>query len=150
MSTTIEVEVMYAERLPQSSGYTRKRVGLLAAPSLKRTNVLAIILSDITTSARSRRTFNGNPVERRGQVMLWAGPSAERALLIVRRGEVVLSPWIGVTSWDWVRIDDSSISRVPNGIPVDLPKDALIFFPPSLVGQGMKAKAQAEAEVDLF
>lgn len=150
MSTTIEVEVMYAERLPESSAYTRKRVGLMAAPALKRTNVLAIILSDITTSARSRRTFNGNPVERRGEVMMWDSPSTERALLIVRRGEVVLSSWIEETSWDWVRIDDSSISRGPNGLPVDLPKDALIFYPPSAVGAGMKTKAKAEAETDLF
>ncbi len=150
MSTTIEVEVMYAERAPRTNLFLRKRVGLMAAPSLKRTNVLAIILSDITTSARSRRTYKGNPVERRGEVMMWDHLSAERALLIVRRGEVVLASWIGETIWDWVRVDDSSISRVPSGIPVDMPKDALVFYPPSLVGAGMTTKAKAEAEADLF
>lgn len=150
MSTTIDVEVMYAERLPDSSGYTRKRVGLLGAPSLKRTNVLAIILSDITTSARSRRTFNGNPVERRGQVMMWDSPSTERALLIIRRGEVVLSSWLDEISWDWMRIDDTSSETRIGGIPVDMPKDALVFFPPSAVGQGMRDQAKAEAAVDLF
>ena len=149
MSTTIEVEVMYAERRPASSGYTRKRVGLMAAMSLKRTNVLAIILSGITTSARGRRTFNGNPVERRAQVMMWGSPS-DKALLIVRRGEVVLTGLEDVISWDWIRIDDSSIGRNPSGLPVDMPKDALIFYPPTLVGVGMQNKAKAEAAADLF
>lgn len=150
MSTTIEVEVMYADRAPETNLFLRKRVGLMAAPSLVRTDVLAIILSDITTSARSRRTFNGNPVERRGEVMMWDSPSTERALLIVRRGEVVLSSWIEEISWDWVRVDDSSISRGPNGLPADMPKDALVFYPPSNVGSGAKTKAKAEAEADLF
>ncbi len=149
MSTTLDVEVMYADRVPQANGFLRKRVGLMAAPSLKRDNVLAIILSDITTSARSRRTYNGNPVERRGQVMMWDFPN-ERALLIVRRGEVVLSGWEDDISWVWTRIDDSSISRPPCGIPVDMPKDALVFYPPSLVGAGMKTKALAESDADMF
>ena len=147
MSTTIEVEVMYSTL--SAGAFERKRVGLMSAPSLKRNNVLAIILSDITTAARSRRTFNGNFVERRGQVMLWDSPSTERAILIVRRGEVVLEMWLDEIAWDWVRIDDSSVGRL-SGIPVDMPKDALIFYPPALVGAGMKAKAKAEAAADLF
>lgn len=148
MSTTIEVEVMYSD-LANGNNFLRKRVGLMSAPSLKRTNVLAIILSDITTSALSRRTFNSNPVERRGQVMMWDSPSTERALLIVRRGEVVLNSLLDEIAWDWIRIDDSTVSRL-GGIPVDMPKDALIFYPPSIVGIGMKNKAKAEAEVNLF
>ena len=150
MSTTIDVEVMYADRAPETNLFLRKRVGLTAASSLKRTNVLAIILSDITTSARSRRTFNGNPVERQGQVMMWDSPSTERALLIVRRGEVVLNSWLDEIAWDWVRIDDTLSDTRLSGIPVDMPKDALVFYPPALVGEGMKAKAKAEAEVDFF
>ena len=150
MSTTIEVEVMYADLAPRTNLFLRKRVGLMAAPSLKRTNVLAIILSGITTSARGRRTVNGNPVERRAQVMMWDSPSTERALLIVRRGEVVLSSWLEEIAWDWIRVDDSSKSRVPSGIPVDMPKDALVFYPPSLVGVGVKTKAKAQAAADLF
>lgn len=149
MSTTIDVEIMYADRAASSNLFLRKRVGLLAAPSLKRTNVLAIILSDITTAARSRRTVNGNPVERVGQVMMWDSPSTERALLIVRRGEAMLASWLEEISWDWVRVDDSAVSRT-GGIPVDMPKDALVFFPPSVVGQGTKDKAHDEAEADLF
>lgn len=150
MSTTIEVEVMYADRAPRTNLFVRKRVGLMAAPSLKRTNVLAIILSDVTTSARGRRTFNGNPVERRAQVMMWDSPSTERALLIVRRGEVVLSSWIEEIAWDWIRVDDSSIVREPSGIPVDMPKDALVFYPASPVGAGVTTKAKAQAEDDFF
>ena len=148
MSTTIDVEVMYSESL-RGNTYKRKRVGLMAAPSLERNNVLAIILSDTTTSARSRRTFNGNPVERRGNVFLWDNGTRERALLIVRGGEVMLGPWLGATSWYWTRVDDSTLSRI-SGIPVDMPKDALVFYPPTVVGVGMKPKAISESELDMF
>ena len=125
----------------------------MAAPSLKRTNVLAVILSDITTTVRSRRTFNGNPVERRGQVSMFGISTGfdQRAVLVVRGGEVALQTWgLSVLGWTWVQVDDAAAVVRFSGAPIDLPKDGVIFHPPALVGAGMRARALSEMEEDMY
>ena len=148
MATTIEVEVMYATEAPGSNLYLRKRVGLGAAPTLDRENVLGVILSDITTAARSRRTVDGNDVERRAQAFLL--DNSDGAVLARHGGQVALQTIKLEVAWDWIDENSSGSTGPISGLPVTFPKNAIRFFPPTAISNYMKTKALAEAAVDFF
>ncbi len=148
MATTIAVEVMYGTVDADTGRYLRVRVGLDAAPTLDRENVLAVILSDVTTAARSRRTVDGNDVERRGQAFLFNPASG--AVLARQGGMVMLEAIGGVERWVWVKENDSATGSRESGLPPVFPKNAVYFHSPAVISDYMKTKAGDEAATDMY
>ncbi len=146
MATTIAVEVMYHEVLPNTTTYRRERVGLDAAYSLKRDDALLVILSDENTSGR--RTIGSTTYDRVAQVFLFDTGNA--AILVRHAGMVALNQMNGSPSWSWMLDTDSSEITEDSGIPPTLPKNAIVFYPPSPVTSYMRSKCVAESIVDMF
>lgn len=126
----ISLEVMYAAGRPAGVyRFYRKRVPIEEAHTLSKDGVLFIILSAVTTSARSRQTVDGSPVERVAQWVSGQDPDSTKdaAILVRESGQVVLAH-ITDMSWVWHNESDPFSEAEDTGLPATLPKNAVMFY----------------------
>lgn len=148
MATTLEVEIMYSTLNKTTGDFSRKRVGLNAAQTLERDDVLWVIISAETTTTRSRRIIGGVDYERAAQARLLNTDDA--ALLCRHGGEVALTNARDALYWRWIS-EDSPLEESPlSGRPVILPRKTIVFNPPTNFNSTMIANALAQAQADLF
>lgn len=143
----VSFEVMYAGGNLAEGFYRfrRKRVPVDLAHTLPKDGVLFIILSAVTTSARSRKTIDGADVER---VSDWvsnqnADSPKDAAILVREAGQVVLAH-VDDISWVWHNEDSPFTNIEETGLPPTVPRNAVMFY-------GMKIDPQLfVAARDLF
>lgn len=127
----VSIEVMYAGGNLAEGFYRfrRKRVPVELAHTLPKNGLLFIILSAVTTAARSRKTVDGNPVER---VSEWASnqnpdSTEDSAILVREAGQIVLSHTDDF-SWNWSNEDAPFSGAEETGLPPTVPRNAVMFY----------------------
>lgn len=102
----IQIEVMYDEGdRANNKRYTKtQRVDIRLACTLKKTNVLYVILSATTTAARARVTIDGVPKERVSEWVPTVGDENvfQDVCIVARRGDDFCLEFIGSNNFSWI------------------------------------------------
>lgn len=130
----IQIEVMYYEpdkaTLNRWTKNVRRDVRL--AGTLKKTNVLYVILSATTTAARARVTLDGVPKERVGSwsSVIGDGNVSQDVCVMARRGDDFCLRGVDDPDWLWIPESDP-LGPASNRIPdtyTDVPLDEAVYF----------------------